>query len=188
MVFVVSIVCVAALVLEVGFVEGWFALPKSKAGTNVPNLNPFGDQIFSVTGSVAYHPAETDGASGYFPALDNQSLCPGLCPLPAQIFVSPANASQWLVGMKIYFNVTNKGTSGDAYTLANFTLEASGADPHLFALVILCCAGSGYQEPVTSLYVTSGATYGFLAVAASTTALPDAGGGGYELYLNATSP
>jgi len=186
--FVVAIVCVAAIVVEVGIAEGWFALPKSTPGSNVPNLNPYHDQIFSVTGSVAYHPAETGGAVGYFPALDNQSLCPGVCPLSAQIFVNPSNASDWLVGLKIYFNVSNTDPEGNAYTLANFTLEASGATPHLFSVVMLCCAGSGYQEPLTSIYFTSGATYGFLAVAYSTTALPEAAGGGYDLFLNATSP
>lgn len=183
-VYLIAALCVAAIVLEVGFVTDWFGLASRPAGTsaNPPstgtNPNPFNQTVRSVTASVSYR----GSAAGSFPALDGTNLCPECPALPrADYSASPPEAV-----FSFYVNVTNTGTA--FALLANFSLRTvnyAGAGP--FALRAVLCCSPTYSEGADSLGFLPGQTLGLAGVAYATY-VPDNGPLGYELAFSATSP
>jgi hypothetical protein len=185
-VLVVALVCVAAVVVEIGATTHFFGLlqPASGAGGPHSNLNPYHELIFAVNSTIAYN----SGESGYFPALDGTELCPfHICPKTPVLVTKNGNTS---IGIFFYVNVTNTGASDES--LGNFTLTTSGADPQLFSLAVFCCYSSSspsYTEPFSKWTdAAPGAIVGLEGYAYSLTVIPYTGAGGYSLVLGSTSP
>lgn len=186
MLFAVGVACVAAVLVELALTGGWFRA--TAPGATIPELNPFHDQIASFTGNVAYDTSRTGGASNYFPALDNQNLCPGVCPVAPRIWSAP-NGSGWVVGVRAFVNVTNTATDGYGYYLWNFSLTVGGPSPRLLSfLVATCSASSGCETLESPVYMVPEAVLEIEIVAYSMVALPQSPAGGFTLWFNATSP
>jgi hypothetical protein len=179
----VGVVCLIAVVGEIGFVTNGFGLGSlvgkgSHPSPSPANPNPDNERITGMTGAIVYH----GGGSGNFPGLSGGNLCPA-CPILPTVY---ANASPPVAGVWVYFNVTFTGTSPQS--ISNFTLTTSGSNPALFTLIGVYTAPR-YSESATSLTFTSGrgSTIG-LGVFAEATSIPGDGSTGYSLTFSVTSP
>lgn len=184
----VAVVCVAAVLVEVGAVTNGFGLAPllfpskgTSTGPSGPNPNPYNETILAVDASIVYGVGR-----GTFPNVSGGvNLC-NLCPvLPKEnTSYDPPVAGFWF-----FVNVTNEGANGTY--LANFTLGTSGSDPHLFRMVGVVCCAPHYEEVVTKIYFTpvdtAGSKFG-LAAYAIASSIPSTVSGGYTLYFNSTSP
>jgi len=179
----VGVVCLIAVVAEVGFVTNGFGLGslvgKGSHPSSPPyNPNPNNEMISGVTGSIVYN----GGGVGNFPGLSGGQLCPR-CPILPTVY---ANASPPVAGVWVYFNVTFTGSSPQ--TISNFTLTTSGSNPALFTLIGVYIYPH-YSESATKLLFTSGSgsTVG-LGLFAEATSIPGDGTTGYSLTFSVTSP
>ena len=182
-----GLVCLAAVLVEVGALTGWFGLggfPWGSRGPSVPNLNPDHERILAITGNTTYF----GSVSGYFPAITGTSLCGPSCPELPRIWPSdgilPAE-----VGVFFYYNVTN--TAKVDVNLSMPVLATSGANPTLFFLQTFCCYSTvnpPYVELIdSSLEFPPQLTLGFEGYAYTTVDLPATASGGYSLFVNFTA-
>lgn len=173
---------VAEVVVVAGVVTDWFGFgPELSKGTaGGPSMpagespNPFGEKVDGLMATIDY----AGNASGYFPAIDHVDLCRHCPALPA---IDWGRAPPRAV-VTVLFNVTNTGSS--FHEITSFALSAAGAKgPHVFTLFgVYCCAPNNYGEDVDFVGLTPGQTMGLEAYLTAT-AIPSAGGVGYELTL-----
>jgi len=176
----IVVVCVVAIVAEIGVVTNFFGLEGAfkkggSSGSSGPNPNPYGELVTSVVGSIVY-----SGGTDPFPSLAGSELCAGCPVLPKENSnVSPPVAELW-----VYFNVT---FTGSIYTtISNFTLTTSGSNSSLFVLLGVYLYPQ-YSEAATTVGFTPGQTMG-LGIHAMASSIPNDGSTGYALTLHLTSP
>lgn len=182
----VAVICVAAVVAEVGWATSGFGLAglfhRGGGGGSGPNLNPYGEEIVSVVASLSW----TGSGRNPFPILAGGELC-GHCPaLPR----TNSNVSPPIIGLWVYFNVTNSGPNESQ--VRNATITTSGSNPYLFSLQgeaagqgIYCCYADHYGESQAGVLFAPSQTWG-LAVFFYAASIPYDGSAGYTVTIHFT--
>ena len=183
----VGLGCMAAILIEVGAVSGFFGWVIDRSGgggASLPDLNPYHEQILAIPASTTY----LGPLHGYFPTIDGTNLCGTRCPelpreWPGDGILPPE------IAVYFYFNVTN--TASVDQNLSVPVIATSGPDPTLFLLLTFCCYTHGdtsYDEVVDSpILAPPGLPFGLEGYAYTTVPLPSVPGGGYTLYVNFTA-
>jgi hypothetical protein len=186
--FVVGLVCAAAVVAEVAAVTGLFGLEgfgSRPPVTSVPDLNPHHQRILAITGNVTY----LGSVRGYFPLLSAENLCGVTCPELPRLWVSNVGTSPPEAGVYFFYNVTN--TANVSENLSVPVLTTSGPNPAMFYLETFCCyttENQPYSELLTApSQFAGGLEIGFEGYAFTTATIPAADSEGYTLYVNFTS-
>jgi hypothetical protein len=173
-----GVVCVAAVMVEVGIVtDGFDLIRKPSAATSppAPLTNPYNETIQYVNVSINYSGSAPTGLID-----PSTNICPGCPGLPLyDTYYSPPRAGVWF-----YFNISNPSKTAYA-TLANFTITTSGANPGLFTLIGIDSSYPEYDENVTNTWpaVPPMQNLSFAGLATATS-LPYDGPTGYTLTLD----